>query len=87
MKKLLSIFLIVCLCISVTACSNPASATAAIEKVDIKSAFNGILSSNKSDADNNTGGVERLIYSSPIQNDFLFIESRLVDYVGEEKFK
>ncbi|MEG1964937.1 MAG: hypothetical protein RR064_02180 [Oscillospiraceae bacterium] len=87
MKKLLSTFLIVCLCISMTACNNPASATAAIEGIDIKSTFNGILSSSMNDANNNTGGVERLLYSSPIQNDFLFIESRLVDYVGEDKFK
>ena len=49
--------------------------------------INEEISSNLRSPEESTGGVEYLSYTYPLDLNFLFIESRLIDYVGEDKFR
>lgn len=86
MKKVLALTLAACLCLVAVAC-NQAETKPAVENASIQEAFVGVLGEESVNQTNESGGVDHLVYTSPIQNDFLFIESRLVDHVGEDAFK
>ena len=49
--------------------------------------INEEISPNLKSPEENVGGVEYLSYTYPLDLDFLFIESRLTDYVGEDIFR
>lgn len=86
MKKILCLALAGCLCLSITACSK-SETKSVFAKADFEKMFVSVAVSETNEQTNDSGGIEHLAYTSPIQNDFLFIESRLVDYVGEDAFK
>lgn len=86
MKKFLCLVLICCLCLSIAACSK-AETNSAFANISFQEALIGVADSETNEQTDNSGGIERLAYTSPIQNDFLFVESRLVDFVGEAAFK
>lgn len=86
MKKNLCLFLVCCLCLSITACSK-SETKSAFTNTSFQEILIGVADGDTHEQTDNSGGIEQLTYTSPIQNDFLFIESRLVDYVGEDAFK
>ena len=85
MKKIFIIIFIVSACLMIYGCNM----TNSNDTVDYKSMLYLINEENSSNLESpeSTGGVEYLLYTYPLDANFLFIESRLVDYVGEDKFK